>query len=126
MRGIQRGVTEVVDACGDASLNAVLLSPSSLVIVHGRAGLEPPRDDLLAAVDRPEDIPPDHLEGYFGLRYRRSGDDVVVVSSGLESVDWQDIPRDSILHVELGTCSMSFHAFDGSSRPAGAVGGGAT
>ena len=57
VRGFRRGVTDVVGACGDASLNAVLLSPGSLVVVHGRAGLEPPHDDLLDAVERPEDIP---------------------------------------------------------------------
>ncbi len=124
VRGIQRGVTEIVDACGVASLNAMLLSPSSLVVVHGRAGLEPPRDDLLAAVEAPEDIPRDHLDGYFGLRYRRSGDEIAVVSSGLERAGWEEMPPDSILHVDLGARSMSFHAFDGSSPPAGTRVGG--
>jgi predicted glutamine amidotransferase len=124
IRGIQRGVTGVVDACGAASLNAMLLSPSSLVVVHGRAGLEPPRDDLLAAVEAPEDIPPDHLDGYFGLRYRRRGDEIAVVSSGLERAGWEEMPPDSILHVDLGAGPMSFHAFDGSSPPAGARVGG--
>jgi predicted glutamine amidotransferase len=110
--GIRRAVTDVVGVCGAASLNAVLLSPSSLVVVHGRAGLEPPRDDLLAAVARPEDVPPDHLEGYFRLRYRRVDGDVVITSSGIPADGWEDVPEDSILHVDLHERSVSFHAFE--------------
>jgi predicted glutamine amidotransferase len=116
VQGIRQGVADVVSLCGPASLNAVLLSSSALVVVHGRAGLDPPRDDLLAAVGRPEAIPPDHLDGYFRLRYRRldgdAGGSVVITSSGLVGHGWEDVPEDSIVHIDLETRSMSFHAFE--------------
>jgi predicted glutamine amidotransferase len=112
--GIRRAVTDIVKVCGAASLNAVLLSSSSLVVVHGRSGLESPRDDLLAAVARPEDVPPDHLERYFRLRYRRLDGATVITSSGVSGRGWEEFPEDSILHIDLGDRSMSFHAFDGS------------
>lgn len=130
--GIRRAVADIAAACGPASLNAVLLSPASLVVVHGSAGLDPPRDDLLA-VAKAEDLPLDHLEGYFGLRYRRVADHIVITSSGLAAEGWADIPAASILHVDLRTGSSSFHSFDGSAvsfpgsagafdRPAAALG----
>jgi len=121
--GIRQAVTDIVGACGPASLNAVLLSSSSLVVVHGRAGLEPPRDDLLAAVARPEDVPRDHLDGYFLLRYKKADGDIVITSSGLAGQGWEEFPDDSILHIELDRRSMSFHAFD-SPTPAYAGRGG--
>ena len=37
----------------------------------------------------------------------------MIVSSGLEPAGWQEVPWDSILHVELGTGAMSFQSFDG-------------
>ena len=91
MAGIRRAVTDIVKVCGAASLNAVLLSSSSLVVVHGRSGLESPRDDLLAAVARPEDVPPDHLERYFRLRYRRLDGATVITSSGAVSYTHLDV-----------------------------------
>lgn len=121
---IRRATFGIAEVCGPASLNAILLSPSSLVVVHGRAGLEPPRDDLLAAVARPEDLPPDHLEEYFRLRYRRAGGDVVITSSGLARKGWEDVPDDSILHVDLGRRALSFHSFEGAVAPVGAARGG--
>ena len=118
--GIRQAVNDIVALCGVASLNAVLLSSSSLVVVHGRAGLESPRDDLLAAVARPEDVPADHLDAYFRLQYRRRDGDIVITSSGVAGQGWEEFPQDSILHVDLETRSMSFHGFDGSVTPAGA------
>jgi len=115
--GAQHAVTEIIERCGPASLNAVLLSPSSLLVVHGLAGLEPPREDILSAVATPEDVPLDHLEGYFRLRYRRRDGDLVVTSSGLAAEGWQALPDESILHVELGTRATSLHAFEGSPMP---------
>ncbi|HKH88597.1 MAG TPA: class II glutamine amidotransferase [Acidimicrobiales bacterium] len=112
--GAQKAVTDIVRACGLTSLNAILLSSSSLLVVHGRAGLEPPRDDLLAAVARPEDVPPDHLEAYFRLRYRRVDDSLVITSSGVAGQGWEQVPEDSIVQVDLHTREMSIHPFDSS------------
>jgi predicted glutamine amidotransferase len=121
--GIRRAVTDIVSLCGVASLNAVLLSSSSLVVVHGKADLESPRDDLLAAAGRPEDVPADHLEAYFRLGYREVDGGLVVTSSGVAGEGWEVFPDDSILHVDLRTRSMTFHAFDSPVTPAGAYAG---
>jgi predicted glutamine amidotransferase len=118
--GIRQAVNDIVSVCGVASLNAVLLSPSSVVVVHGKSGLESPRDDILAAVGRPEHVPPDHLEAYFRLGYRRVDGDVVVTSSGVAGEGWEEVPDDSIMHIDLDTRSMTFHAFDSSVPLAGA------
>ena len=117
--GIRRAVSDVSAACGAASLNALLLSESSLVVVHGRADLEPPLDELMEAVATPDDIPPEHLDKYFRIRYRRLGDDVVVTSSGLtEEGGWEELPPCSILQVDLAERSIAVHGFDGVGSPA--------
>jgi predicted glutamine amidotransferase len=121
--GTRAAVTGIVDQCGSASLNAVLLSSSSLVVVHGRAGLRPPREDLLAAVEKPEDLPPDHLEGYFRIRYRRVDGDIVITSSGVAGGDWEEVPDDAILHIDLRDRSMTSHTLDRSGTTAQANGG---
>jgi len=119
--GIRQAVNDVVRVCGPASLNAVLLSSSSLVVVHGVAGLTPPREDLLAAVEAPEDMPPCHLEGYYGLNYRLGEGNIVITSSGIADSGWQEVPDDSIVQIDLGRREVSFHAFDGG-KPAGVNG----
>jgi len=114
VEAMRRAVSDVVAACGTASLNAVALSSSCLLVVHGRSGLEPPRHDLLEAMGRPEDVPPDHLEGYFGLHYRQSAEEILIISSGLTGAGWRDVPEDSIVHIDLSTRAASGYRFDGS------------
>ena len=111
--GIRQAVTEIQTLCGPSSLNAVLLSESALVVVHGWSGLEPPREDLLAAFADPAELPRDHLDGYFGLRCRRRDGSLVVTSSGVSGPGWEDVQEDSILLVDLDDGEMSVHPFAG-------------
>lgn len=110
--GIRAASAGILAACGSASLNSVLLSSSSLIVIYGRGGLPSPRDDLLAAVLRPEDVPLDHLEAYFRLRYRRTAGALTIGSSGVPGDGWLDIPEDSIVHVDLSDLAMTVHPLD--------------
>lgn len=85
-----------------ASLNAMVLTPQSLVVVHSSARAPVPWHDFVACGMDP--LPLGHDEGYFQLRYRRCPDgSVVVASTGLESAGWHDLPQDTLLYVDLRT-----------------------
>jgi predicted glutamine amidotransferase len=113
VEGITAAAGGILAACGSASLNSVMLSASSLVAIYGAIDLPSPRDDLLAAVARPEDVPLDHMDGYFRLRYRRGEDHVLISSSGVSGDGWVDIPEGSIVHVDLEELEMTVHPLDG-------------
>ncbi|MCU1492260.1 MAG: hypothetical protein JWO62_24 [Acidimicrobiaceae bacterium] len=97
---ICEAVADIRRVCGQGSLNAVLLSPMMLAVVHGRAGTPPPREHLLAAVGDPGNLPIGHLDQYYDLRYRCRQDAVVVASTGIVGEDWTDVPQDSVLIID--------------------------
>ncbi|MGQ7295313.1 class II glutamine amidotransferase [Quadrisphaera sp. KR29] len=87
-----------------SSLNAVLLSPSELVVVHVSAGARIPHEDFDASGIAEEELPVGHRSGYYQL-WRRRGEDgaVVVSSSGLRVDGWEPLPPDVVLRVDLRT-----------------------
>lgn len=109
--GICEAVALVRATCGQGSLNAVLLSNSMVAVVHGRGSTPSPRDLLIAATGGLDQLPPDHLDRYYGLRYRGEGGALVVASTGIAGPDWRDVPEDSVLvadyrHQRIGICSL--------------------
>jgi len=107
--GIQKAVNDVAKTCGPASLNAILVSGSSVVFVHGREDLGPPSPEQMVATAGA--VPRDHLDNYLKIRYRQFDGDFVIASSGLDQEGWQEMPPCSVLHVDLGEMSMSLHGF---------------
>ncbi len=108
--GARRAVGDIVRRCGPTSLNALLLSGSRLVVVHGTAGLEPSVEDMLEVVGTEDQLPPEHREAYYRLRYRRRDDAIAVVSSGLGAGDgWNDLPDECIVNITLSDSSMEIH-----------------
>jgi predicted glutamine amidotransferase len=111
VRGVKRATGEIAAACKPASLNAVMLSRSSLVFIHGRHDLEPPRGELRRALGSEERYPPEHLDNYFGIRYREQGDGLTVISSGLGPKGFEEVAANTMLLFDLETHSLSQHPF---------------
>jgi predicted glutamine amidotransferase len=107
VRGVQNAVRDVTKTCGPASLNAILLSPSALVFVHGRDDVGSPAPEHM--MEAAGSIPRDHLDNYLKIRYRHLGDGLVVASSGLSRDGWEEVQPSSLLHVDLAEMSMSIH-----------------
>jgi predicted glutamine amidotransferase len=82
-----------------ASLNAMLLSPHELLVVNSSARSSLDDDDIAEAAQF--DLPDDHAEDYFGLRWTRREGSVLVASSGLYEADWQPLPADTVMRVDL-------------------------
>jgi predicted glutamine amidotransferase len=106
---LRRAVIEVTEACGPASLNALLLSSEALVVVHGRTDLDSSVEDMLEVVGTRDRIPSDHIDKYFDLRCRQDSEGVVAVSTGLRSGGWEVLAPNSALFVDLSRRLASVH-----------------
>lgn len=88
-----------------SSLNAMLLSPRHLIVVHSSAKSVLDSEDLVEAAQF--DLPDEHADDYFALRWKRKDDGTVVVaSSGLSEPDWAPIPPETVMVVTLADCSV--------------------
>lgn len=84
-----------------ASLNAILLDREQLVVVHASARSILPDDDI-AEIAELGGLPDEHNEDYFALRWKRSPDGTVLVSStGVAGEGWQTLPAESVTSVRL-------------------------
>lgn len=110
-------VGAVREACGQHGLNALACSPSHLVAVQAAAGADPTRDALVRLMgeevaDRPG-ISADHLDDYFGLRYRQGVTSLVVASTGLPGTSWHALDPESVLVVDLARGSVECRSLEG-------------
>lgn len=118
--GLQAASRLVRDLAGSVSVNAMLLSSSRLLAVRGLTGAPPPTTGLLAVVAHPDQLPPDHLEGYYQLSYRHTGDGLVIASSGLPSEGWTPVPPDTVMDVHIRDGRWTWHALLPETRPGSA------
>lgn len=102
-----------------SSLNAFLLDREQLVVVHASARSVLPDDDI-AEIAELGGLPDDHNEDYFALRWKRSSDGTVLISStGVAGDGWETLPAESVITVRLDDRSM--HAVALESEPARAA-----
>jgi predicted glutamine amidotransferase len=86
----------------NASLNALLLSPTHLIAVHANESAPIPHG-LLDGSGLPEErLPAEHRTAYYLMRQRRLADGTIAfASSGLDVADWAPLPPESVAAVEL-------------------------
>ena len=107
---VARAVADIASTCGPASLNAILLSESALVFVHGREDHGQPSAQEMAAVAG--EVPRDHARKYLKVRYRRGDGNFVIASSGVTEKGWEEMSPSSVLRIDLDEMSMSLHDFE--------------
>lgn len=95
--GVRSAVTDLRAAFPSASLNAMLLDPANLIVVHASSTARPPTDDIAARYPGMVGAPPDHGDAYFHLRARIDPHLIVVASTGMHTTDWVDLPPDTLL-----------------------------
>jgi predicted glutamine amidotransferase len=89
-----------------ASLNALILTESSLIVVHASNGSLPPFEDMVASGIR--DLPRGHGDDYFQMLWRRGPHDSLVFSStGVDDKGWEPLPPESITTVDLASMRMT-------------------
>lgn len=111
--GARRAVGDILRLSGPTSLNAMFLSGSELVVIHGTAGLRAPVEDMMDVVGGVGEIPAEHVSNYFTLRYRLGSHSVAVVSSGLGAGQgWTDLPDECVAHIDLSDRTLTLHPFE--------------
>jgi glutamine amidotransferase len=90
----------------DKSLNAILLDAEQLVVVHASAGTLLDEEDIAEILSY--DLPDEHAEDYFALRWRRKEDGTVLVgSTGVAGTDWESLPPESVTTIRLADGSAT-------------------
>ena len=103
---VRRAVTQLRELYPDASLNALLLGEDQMIAVHAHARSRLPDEDI--AEITAADLPAEHLEDYFGMRWARPDDDrVVIASTGFGDLDWQPLPSESVTAISTHDLSMT-------------------
>lgn len=103
---VVRGVGELAQHFPRSSLNALLLTPTTLYAVHVNSAANPPADDMWDLYQSEEEMPVGHLHEYFAMYTRQSDDGVHVISSGLTEPDWDPVAPDTVLAISLADASV--------------------
>jgi predicted glutamine amidotransferase len=105
--GVTRALHTLMDAFPHASLNAILLTPTTLFAIHINSRAASPPKALSALYKSVEDMPPRHATEYYAMDYRVTADAVHVISSGLDEPGWSHVPADAAAMVDLKTRQMT-------------------
>jgi predicted glutamine amidotransferase len=101
--GVTRALGVMVEEFPTSSLNALMLTRSTMFAVHINSAAAAPQRRLRDLFDREDDIPARHTTEYFAMDYRVQPDAVQVISSGLDEEGWTPVPTDSAAMVDLET-----------------------
>lgn len=82
------------------SLNAILLTAEQLIVVHANAHAALTDDDVIEIMKF--NLPDEHAEDYFALRWDRKPDGTILIgSTGVAEVDWEPLPAESVTTINL-------------------------
>ncbi len=111
--GLSRALGVLVDEFPDASLNALMLTPTHMFGVHINSRAVAPVPGLQELFDSEEEFPHRHTDEYFAMDYRLTEDAVHVISSGIDPDGWTPVPEDSAAMVDLASLEVrSLHGWD--------------
>lgn len=114
LEGIRAAVADVREACGSASMNAVLVGPGVMAVIHASRGASPPLSELLeTAGGTAGRLPRGHCDRYYDLVYRPLGSGVVVSSTGMPDDSWHDLPHESVLIADVAAATFEVHPLAG-------------
>lgn len=100
----RRAVADIRTAFPTASLNAIVLTADTMVVVHASSDAVVPHAEIAAAGIPDAEFPADHGEGYYRMSGFRSPDGTLAfASSGLDTNGWEPLPLDTLTVVDLAT-----------------------
>jgi gamma-glutamyl hercynylcysteine S-oxide hydrolase len=106
VEAVARAVAKLRGRFPLASLNALILTESALIVVHASNGSLPPFEDMVASGIR--ELPRGHGDDYFHMFWRHGPHDSLVFSStGLDNEGWEPLPPESITTVDLASMRVS-------------------
>ena len=90
----------------EASLNALMLTPTHMFGVHINSRASTPIGGLRKLFASDHEFPHRHAEEYFAMDYRLTSDAVHVISSGIDPEGWTPIPENTAASVDLSTLEI--------------------
>lgn len=105
--GLREALGVLTDEFPDASLNALLLTPTRMFGVHINSRAPTPITRMRTLVEAEEDLPHRHVDEYFAMDYRVSDDAVHVISSGIDEDGWTPVPENTAASVDLATLEIT-------------------
>jgi predicted glutamine amidotransferase len=103
---VRRAVSQLRVNFPDASLNSLVLGEDQLIAVHAHARSRLPDEDI-AEITAAE-LPAEHLEDYFGMRWARTREDMLVIAStGFGDLDWQPLESESVTAISMYDLTMT-------------------
>jgi predicted glutamine amidotransferase len=103
---VRRAVSQLREVFPTASLNALVLGEDQMIAVHAHARSRLPDEDI--AEITAADLPAEHLEDYFGMRWARTDQDrLVIASTGFGDLDWRPLESESVTAISMYDLSMT-------------------
>jgi predicted glutamine amidotransferase len=106
VEGISAALEVLVREFPDASLNALLLTPTDVVGIHINSRASAPVDGLRKLFTSDEEIPYRHTDEYFAMDFRVTADAIHVISSGIDPEGWTPVPEDTAAMADLSTLEI--------------------
>jgi predicted glutamine amidotransferase len=104
--GLCQALDVLVRQFPDASLNALLLTPTHVFGVHINSRASAPVKGLRKLFATEDQIPYRHANEYFAMDFRLTHDAVHVISSGIDPKGWTPVPEDTAAMVDLSTLEL--------------------
>lgn len=105
--GLSQALGVLVGEFPDASLNALMLTPTHVYGVHINSRASAPVTGLRKLFDSEEEIPYRHTDDYFAMDFRISPDAVHVISSGIDPEGCTPVPEDTAAMVDLTSLQLT-------------------
>lgn len=103
---VRRAVSQLREVFPAASLNALVLGEDQLIAVHAHARSQLPDEDI--AEITAANLPAEHLEDYFGMRWARTDQDrLVIASTGFGDLDWHPLGSETVTAISVHDLSMT-------------------
>ncbi len=106
--GLDQALGVLTEEFPEASLNALLMTPTQVFGVHINSNASVPVKGLRKLFPSEEKIPFRHTaDEYFAMDYRLTPDAVHVISSGIDPEDWTPVPDDTAAAVDLASLELT-------------------
>ena len=104
--GLSESLAVLTSEFPQASLNALMLTPTHLFGVHVNSQASAPVQGLLELFPSDDEFPHRHTDDYFAMDFRLTPDAVHVISSGIDPEGWTPVPEDTAAMVDLGSLDV--------------------
>ena len=104
--GLSQSLAVLASEFPDASLNALMLTPTHLYGVHINSRAAAPVPGLRKLFASDDDFPHRHTDDYFAMDFRLTRDAVHVISSGIDPEGWTPVPEDTVAMVDLASLEL--------------------